>query len=43
VEFIKKKIGSQIRLNENLNLGGLGIHQHPRPTELSSASFKLNS
>ena len=33
--FIKKKIGSQIRLNEDLNLGDLGTHQHPRPAELA--------
>jgi hypothetical protein len=39
VAFIKKKIGSQIRLDEDLSLGGLGIHQHPRPTELAQHPF----
>ena len=33
--FIKKKIGTQIHLDEDLNLGGLGIHPHPQPTELA--------
>ena len=37
--FIKKKIGTQICLDEDLNLGGLGIHPHPQPTQLAQLSF----
>ena len=33
--FIKNKIGTQICLDENLNLGSLGIHLHHQPTELA--------
>jgi hypothetical protein len=37
--FIKKKIGTQICLDKDLNLGHLGIHPHPQPTQLAQLSF----
>ena len=33
-----KNIGTQIRLDEDFNLGGLGIHPHPQTTELVQLS-----
>jgi len=35
----KKKIGTQIHLDKDLNLGSLGIHPHARPTQLAQLPY----
>ena len=40
---VKKKLGTQICVNEDMNLCGLGIHPHPQPTELGLYPFLVYS
>ena len=41
--YVKKKLGTQICVSEDMNLCGLDIHPHPQPTELGLDPFLVYS